>query len=81
MTAPCEFPFATLFMHEKTIITSQGYSDEFPIALSFLANGKINCDAMISTKIRLDEIIGKGFEEMVGEHKTERCRILVSPQQ
>ena len=80
MTEPCEFPFASLFMHEKTIITSQGYSDEFPIALSFLASGRINCDAMISAKIKLENIIAEGFEEMVGEHKTERCRILVSPQ-
>ena len=81
MTEPCNFPFQSLFMREQTIVTSQGYVDEFPAAISFLATGKVKCDPMmISAKIKLDDILEKGIKELMGERRLEHCKILVSPE-
>lgn len=81
MMGSCEFPFSSLWMREKTIVTSQGYVNEFPAAISFLANGKVKCDPlMISAKIVLDDVIEKGIKELLSERRTEHCKILVSPE-
>lgn len=81
MIGTCNFPFLSLFMREKTIITSQGYVGEFPAAISFLANGRVKCDPlMISAKIKLDDIMEKGIKELLSERKTKHCKILVSPE-
>ena len=82
MIGSCNFPFLNLFMREKSIITSQGYVDEFPAAISYLATGRVKCDPMmISAKIKLDDIIDKGLRELTGESRLEHCKILVSPEQ
>jgi len=81
MIGSCNFPFPSLFMREKAIITSQGYIGEFPAAISFLATGRVKCDPlMISAKIKLDDIMEKGIKELLSERKTEHCKILVSPE-
>ena len=80
MLEPCSFSFSTLFAHEKTIITSQGYKDEFPVALNFLASGKVDIDTMVTAKISLNDVIEKGFEELTGPRRLEHCKILVSPE-
>jgi (R,R)-butanediol dehydrogenase/meso-butanediol dehydrogenase/diacetyl reductase len=80
MMEPCSFPFATLFGQEKSIITSQGYKDEFPVAISLMANGAVNTDAMITAKVSLNDVIEKGFKELTGEHRLDHCKILVSPE-
>jgi (R,R)-butanediol dehydrogenase / meso-butanediol dehydrogenase / diacetyl reductase len=80
MTTPCNFPFQNLFMREKTIITSQGYVDEFPAAISFLASERVRCDPiLISSKIALGDVIDKGIKALIGERRAEHCKILVSP--
>ena len=79
ITEACNFSFQSLFMREQTIITSQGYVDEFPSAISFMATGKVKCDPMmISAKIKLDDILEKGIKELMGEQRLEHCKILVS---
>jgi len=81
MTKPCEFPFINLFMREKSIITSQGYVDEFPAAISFLARGKVKCDPMmISAKVKVEDALEKGIKELTSERKLQHCKILVSPE-
>jgi (R,R)-butanediol dehydrogenase/meso-butanediol dehydrogenase/diacetyl reductase len=81
MRTSCNFPFQSLLMRGKTIITSQGYVDEFPAAISFLVTRKVKCDPiMISAKIKLDDVLEKGFKELVTERRFEHCKILVSPE-
>jgi (R,R)-butanediol dehydrogenase / meso-butanediol dehydrogenase / diacetyl reductase len=82
MLTPCHFPFSSLQMREKTIITSLTYVvDEFPVAISFLANRKVKCDpVMISAKIKLGDILEKGFKELLSERRLDHCKILVSPE-
>lgn len=80
MVEPCEFPFSMLWFQEKTIITSQGYVDEFPASIAFLADGRVNAEPLITAKIRLDDIIEKGFKELAGEQRLKYLKILVSPE-
>ena len=81
MLEPCAFPFQNLFMREKSIVTSQGYVDEFPAAISFLATGKVVCDPlMISSRIKLADIMEKGILELTDERRREHCKILVAPE-
>jgi (R,R)-butanediol dehydrogenase/meso-butanediol dehydrogenase/diacetyl reductase len=79
MTKPCEFPFSTLFSHDKSIIAAQGYDQEFATAITFIASGRINCEPIITEKIELNNIIERGFEELTGERKNNHLKILVSP--
>jgi len=80
MLEPCEFPFQTLWLHEKSIITSQGYVDEFPAAIAFLADGRVNAKPLFTAKIKLDDVIEKGIEELTGEQRLKHLKILVSPE-
>jgi (R,R)-butanediol dehydrogenase / meso-butanediol dehydrogenase / diacetyl reductase len=80
MVGTCDFPFQNIFMREKTIVASQGYVDEFPAAISLLAGGKVRCDPlMISSKIKLEEILEKGILELLSDRRMEHCKILVTP--
>lgn len=79
MMENCDFPFNTLWMHEKTIITSQGYTDEFPTALSLLADGRVRTEPLVTARIKLDDIIEKGFKELLSERRNEYIKVLVTP--
>lgn len=81
MLEPCLFPFQNFFMREKSIVASQGYVDEFPAAISFLAAEKVRCDpSMITARIKLVDIMEKGMLELIGERRMEHCKILVTPE-
>jgi (R,R)-butanediol dehydrogenase/meso-butanediol dehydrogenase/diacetyl reductase len=77
---PYEFPFAEFWMREQALISSQGYSDEFPTAIDFLADGRVNVKPLISSKIKLSDIIGKAFKQLAGERRADYIKILVSPE-
>ncbi|MFH1003034.1 MAG: 2,3-butanediol dehydrogenase [Chloroflexota bacterium] len=76
---PYEFDFDRILFQEKEIIPVQGYVDEFPAAISLLANGKINTDAVITGRIKLADIVTKGFEALIA-NPAENIKILVSPE-
>ena len=76
---PYEFPFGDLWMREQTVITSQGYADEFAIARDLLADGRIRVEPLITARIRLDDI-GKAFQDLTGGRRDEYIKILVSPE-
>lgn len=81
MMETCDFPFQNLFMREKSIIASQGYVNEFPTAIAYLASGRIKCDPEMTTaKICLENILEEGFGVLTGERRFEHCKILVSPE-
>jgi (R,R)-butanediol dehydrogenase/meso-butanediol dehydrogenase/diacetyl reductase len=75
---PFELNLNTCVFLEKQIIGSLGYNDEFATVLSFLVDGRLQATPMITGKIKLDEIIEKGFRELV-ENKDQNIKILVSP--
>jgi (R,R)-butanediol dehydrogenase/meso-butanediol dehydrogenase/diacetyl reductase len=76
---PLTVPFLRLWGHEKEITTSQGYVDEFPPAIAFLADGRVHVESMITGKITLDDLVEKGFKELI-ERPEKNIKILVSPQ-
>ncbi len=76
---PVEYPFFRLLVHEKEILTVQGYNDEFPTAILFLADGRVSVDPLITDKIRLAELVENGLERMVSR-RDDVIRILVSPE-
>ena len=63
---------------EKQIIGSLAYNGEFKTAIALMNDGRIQAEPMITGKIKLADIIEKGFEELVN-HKEENIKILVSP--
>jgi len=77
---PVEFPFDSLLWAEKELIPVQGYVDEYPAAISLLASGKIDSDTLITDKIKLDDIVEKGFKLLDSEQTVEHIKILVSPE-
>ena len=75
---PIEVPFIRLWGHEKTITFSSGYEDEFPAAISLLADRRVEVDAMISDRIKLDELVAKGMQPLI-EEADKHIKILVYP--
>lgn len=76
-TAPAEFAFARVISHEKTIVGSIAYTDEFPIALGLMAQGKIRTEPLLTGKLPLADLLG-GFRRLV-EDPAEHVKLLVSP--
>jgi (R,R)-butanediol dehydrogenase/meso-butanediol dehydrogenase/diacetyl reductase len=76
--SPIEVPFIRLWGHEKTITFSSGYEDEFPAAISLLADKRVKVDAMISDRIKLDELVSKGMLPLI-EEADKHIKILVYP--
>jgi len=55
------------------------YSDEFPLVIKFLSRGALPIKEMITSKIKLSDIVEQGFEKLLQPSHTE-IKILVSPE-
>lgn len=75
---PSQLHFNELVFNEKEIVGSLAYYGEFDTAISLLADGRIVGEPLITGKIKLDDIVEKGFEELIA-HKESNIKILVSP--
>jgi (R,R)-butanediol dehydrogenase/meso-butanediol dehydrogenase/diacetyl reductase len=58
---PFEFDFNLLLMQEKTIVTSLGYSDEFPSVIAMLADGRLEVGPLITRTVSLAEGVEIGL--------------------
>jgi (R,R)-butanediol dehydrogenase/meso-butanediol dehydrogenase/diacetyl reductase len=54
------------------------YCGEFDSAIALLADGRIKAEPLITGKIKLDDIIDQGFEELL-KNRESNIKILVSP--
>ncbi len=79
-TEVCPFPFGIVMALEKEILGSCGYEDEFPTVLSYMSDGRLDTLSLITAKIKLDDIIEKGFKVLDSEQRVEYLKILVSPE-
>ncbi|MBO8168942.1 MAG: 2,3-butanediol dehydrogenase [Thermoanaerobacteraceae bacterium] len=70
--------FNSVVFTEKQVIGSLGYAGEFGPAIDLLSDGRIKAESLITGKISLDDIVEKGFEELINR-KEENIKILVSP--
>ncbi|MDD4550429.1 MAG: zinc-binding dehydrogenase, partial [Syntrophomonadaceae bacterium] len=63
---------------EKEIKGSLGYNGEFAPVIGMLTDGRIDAETMITGRIKLDDILEKGFQELIN-HKDTNIKIIVSP--
>ena len=73
---PLEVPFLRLWGHEKEITTCTGYVDEFPTAVTLLADRRVLVEPMITRKIQLNDFMEKGLLEMI-RNPENQIKILV----
>lgn len=65
--------------HEKELIGASAYTDEFPLALAMLADGRIRATPLIGDQIALRDMEEKGFQRLLAE-PDRNVKILVSPE-
>lgn len=75
---PIEVNFMRLWGHEKELTFSQGYDGEFPAAINYLADGRVNVDDYITKTIFLDDLVEGGIKELI-KNPDENVKILVTP--
>lgn len=75
---PSEIYFQNMTFTEKKIIGSLAYNGEFNAAVQFLDDGRMKAEPLITGRIKLDDLIEKGFEELVN-NKDNNIKIIVTP--
>jgi len=72
-----ELNFFEITANEKHVVGSLAYNGEFASTIAFLNDGRIDARPLITGKIKLADIVSKGFEELVN-HKEQNIKIIVS---
>lgn len=67
-----------LVFREVNVLGSLAYADDHPATIEMVAAGKVDPYQFITGRIDLDDIVAKGFDELIG-NKEENVKILVSP--
>jgi (R,R)-butanediol dehydrogenase/meso-butanediol dehydrogenase/diacetyl reductase len=75
---PGEINYNDLVFQEKELVGSLAYCGEFDTAIALLADGRLKAETLITGKINLEDIIDKGFEELL-KNRESNIKILVSP--
>lgn len=76
---PSSFNFFSLSGTDKRVIGTLAYTlADFEGVATLLANGQLKADPMITGKIDLEDIVEKGFLELIN-NKDENIKILVKP--
>ncbi|MEW6263579.1 MAG: 2,3-butanediol dehydrogenase [Thermodesulfobacteriota bacterium] len=75
---PIQVPFGRLQVHEKEITFSNVYVDEFPTAIRYLADGRVDGTRLISDHIMLDDLVEQGIKELI-DNNFKHLKILVKP--
>ncbi|CAN0625166.1 (R,R)-butanediol dehydrogenase [Burkholderia multivorans] len=75
---PTEFNFFDIVSTEKEVIGSLAYNGEFADVIRFIADGRIDVAPLITGRIRLADIVSKGFDELVN-NKDRNVKIIVEP--
>ena len=79
---PISFNFNDILYSEKNIYGIHGYTgyySEFEPAVALLASGAINAEPLITGKIKVEDIVEKGFMELIN-NKEENLKIIVTPE-
>ncbi|MFX0064598.1 MAG: zinc-binding dehydrogenase [Candidatus Hermodarchaeota archaeon] len=73
---PVEADFTTAVLNELTIKFSYCGFSEFPTAIKLISNQIINVKDLITNRIKLEEVVLKGFQELM-KPETKNLKILV----
>jgi (R,R)-butanediol dehydrogenase/meso-butanediol dehydrogenase/diacetyl reductase len=76
---PSLFSFNSLILGEKQIRSALGYVGEFATTIQLIADGRLQPQGLITGRIRLDDVVEKGFLELI-HHKDRQVKILIDPQ-
>lgn len=80
MVGTCAFPFWPITWREQTIVTSMGYTPyEFALGLELLATQKVKGEPLITDRIKLRDIVEKGFNVLAGPERADHMKIVVAP--
>jgi (R,R)-butanediol dehydrogenase/meso-butanediol dehydrogenase/diacetyl reductase len=63
---------------DKSIIGTFGYSEQFKVTIALLADGRLQAEPLITGRIKVDDLVEKGYEELL-THKDRNIKIIVSP--
>jgi (R,R)-butanediol dehydrogenase/meso-butanediol dehydrogenase/diacetyl reductase len=76
---PSTFNFFSLSAKDKTVIGSLAYTlEDYAGVSALLAGGQLKAEPLITGKINIEDIIEKGFNELVN-NKDENIKIIVHP--
>jgi (R,R)-butanediol dehydrogenase/meso-butanediol dehydrogenase/diacetyl reductase len=64
--------------HEKEIVGSSAYVDEFPEAMDLLARGRVRLDPLITDRVPLQDALARGLEALV-RRETRHVKVLIKP--
>ena len=67
-----------LVFREVSLLGSLAYANDHPATIDMVASGKVDPFQFITGRIELDDIVEKGFRELV-DNKEENVKILVRP--
>jgi len=67
-----------LVAHEKEIVGSSAYVDEFPEAIDLLVEGRVRIDPLVTARVSLDEALPRGLEALL-RREEKHVKILVAP--
>ena len=67
-----------LLAHEKEIVGSSAYVDEFPEAIDLLAGGRVRIDPLVTARVSLGEALPRGLEALL-RREEKHVKILVAP--
>ncbi|GAA5040857.1 (R,R)-butanediol dehydrogenase/meso-butanediol dehydrogenase/diacetyl reductase [Thermocatellispora tengchongensis] len=75
---PAAVQMNDLVMKEVNVLGVLAYCDDHPDTIRLLADGKIDAERFITGRVRLEDIVERGFRELIG-NKDEHVKILVRP--
>jgi (R,R)-butanediol dehydrogenase / meso-butanediol dehydrogenase / diacetyl reductase len=75
---PSQFNFFDLVSTEKQVMGSLAYNGEFADVIALIADGSLDITPLVTGRIGLEDIVSRGFEELVN-NKEHNVKIIVSP--
>ncbi len=75
---PSSFNFFERVATEKQVLGALAYNGEFADVIAFIVDGRLDITPLVTGRIELEQIVEKGFEELV-HNKEHNMKIIVSP--
>ncbi len=73
------FSFLDILLNEREVVGTAGYFGEFEICMDLVADGRINPQPLITSRIALEDIVPHGFEPF-SSPTNENIKIVVNLQ-
>jgi threonine dehydrogenase-like Zn-dependent dehydrogenase len=68
-----------LLAHEKEIVGSSAYVDEFPEAIELLARGRVRIAPLVTARVPLERALADGLEALL-RPEAGLVKVLITPQ-